>query len=352
MGSKKQSGVKMSDIAHASGVSLAAVSLVMNNKPGVSDETRARVTETARSLGYQPKQTANANSINALKSVGLMIRAEPHDVDKGESNVFYSHIIAGIETACRERNVSLLLTSILVDERNYPLEIPRMLSQERAGGYILVGIHVNSSLDRALQETSAPIVLVDAYADAHPHDAVLTANSEATYQSVRYLLEQGHCNVAFVGAQDGAYPSFEERRQAYRKCMHDHGIPHILFADSSDHHQSIKDAVRQLLQTHPEITALVGVNDDAAIGAMHAVLEMGLRIPEDVSVIGFDDIIWAERVNPPLTTMQIDKTNMGYLAIELLRFRAEKPNANPVTILLHPKLIERNSVRPNRVGNH
>jgi LacI family transcriptional regulator len=83
---------------------------------------------------------------------------------------------------------------------------------------------------------------------------------------------------------------------------------------------------------------------------MHAALEMGLRIPEDISVIGFDDIIWAERVNPPLTTMQIDKTNMGYLAIELLRFRAEKPNANPVTILLHPKLIERKSVRPHREG--
>jgi DNA-binding LacI/PurR family transcriptional regulator len=340
----KQSGVKMSDIAQASGVSTAAVSLVINNKPGVSEETRQRIMEIARSLGYKQKST-NTNDGNPLRSVGLMIRAEMNDIDKGQSNVFYSHIIAGIEIACRERNLPLLLTSILVDENNYPVEIPQMLSQDNAGGYILVGIHVNAPLDQCLHEIGAPVVLVDAYTDGHPHDAVLTANGNATYQSVRYLLDQGHRHIGFVGAQEGAYPSFEERRQAYRKCMQDYGLTQIRFADSSDQHQSTKEAARQLLLNHPELTALVGVNDDAAIGAMHAALEMGLHIPNDISVVGFDDIIWAERMSPPLTTMQIDKINMGYLAIELLRFRAEKPNAHPVTVLLHPKLIERNSVR-------
>jgi DNA-binding LacI/PurR family transcriptional regulator len=188
-------------------------------------------------------------------------------------------------------------------------------------------------------------VLVDAYSNVHPYDTVLTANREAAYISVKHLLEKGHRKIGFVGGWDGSYPSFEERRRGYRECLLDHGITETFFADTTMHHEDVLIATHKLLSAHQGITALVGVNDDTAIGAINALLDLGLRVPKDISVVGFDDILAAGTMNPPLTTMQIDKTSMGHLAVELLAFRKQKPSANPVTILIRPVLIERNSVR-------
>jgi DNA-binding LacI/PurR family transcriptional regulator len=342
---KQSNEIRLSDIARSCGVSLATVSLVLNNKPGVSDVTRTMVLDIANSLGYKPKQAKTNKEHHPLQSIGLIIRAEPNDADKGKSNVFYSHVIAGIENACRENHISLLLTSMLVDENNYPVEIPRLLLEDRIDGYLLLGIHLNSFLNNALQDARAPAILVDAYSNFHPYDSVLTANNEGVYKSVEHLLSNGHRKVGFIGGWKGSFPSFEERRMGYCACLADHGITDRFFADTTSRREDILQAVHKLLSDHPEITALVGVNDDTAIGAMNVLLDLGLRVPEDISVIGFDDILAAGTMNPPLTTMQIDKTSMGHLAVELLAFRKQKPDANPVMVSLRPILIERNSVK-------
>jgi len=342
---KQTNDVRLSDIARTSGVSLATVSLVLNNKPGVSNATRTMVLGIANDLGYKPRQGRTIKTHRHLKSIGLIIRAEPNDLDKGKSNVFYSHIMSGIENACREKRITLLLTSVLVDENNVPVEIPHMLVENRADGYLLMGIHLNSMLDSALQESRTPVVLVDAYPSAYLYDSVLTANQKGAYSSVEYLLQKGHRKIGFVGGWDGSYPSFEERREGYRKCLIDNGIQETFFFDTTSRREDICQAVSQMLSDYPEITALVAVNDDTAIGAINALLERKIKVPDDISVIGFDDILSAGSMNPPLTTMHIDKFNMGHLAVELLAFRKQKPSANPVTILICPTLIERSSVR-------
>ncbi|MEN4099900.1 MAG: LacI family DNA-binding transcriptional regulator [Anaerolineaceae bacterium] len=346
---KQLNDVKLNDIARSSGVSLSTVSLVLNNKPGVSETTRTLVMNTAASLGYKPRLAKSFNGQNRLRSLGLIMRAEPDDCEKGKSNEFYSHIISGIENACREKHITLLLTSVLVESHyNYPVEIPRLLEENRADGYLLVGIHVNQLMDMALQESNLATVLVDAYPNLHPYDSVLTANKEGCYNSIKYLIERGHRKIGFIGGWDGAYPSFEERRAGYRQCLADHHIADCYFANTTTRRADVLRATHELMSTHRDLTALVGVNDDVAIGAINALLEMGLRVPDDISVIGFDDILAAVTMNPPLTTMMIDKTNMGYLAVELLAFRKHKPEANPVAISIHPRLLERNTVK-NRV---
>jgi DNA-binding LacI/PurR family transcriptional regulator len=340
----KQNGVKLIDIARSSGVSLATVSLVLNKKPGVSEATRTLVLDTASNLGYKPKPTKIGRQRD-LQSLGLIIRAEPNDADKGRSNVFYSHVIAGIENTCREKHITLLLTSILVDENNIPVELPRLLMDNRAEGYLLVGIEVNTFLDNALQDSGVPAVLVDAYSNLHPYNSVITANQEGTYNSVKYLLDRGHRKIGFIGGWDGSFPSFQDRRNGYQKCLADNGSPEVFFADTTTQREDIYKATYKLLSENREITALVGVNDDTAITAINVLLELGYRVPDDISVIGFDDILSAETMNPPLTTMRIDKTSMGQLAVELLSFQKQKPDSNPVSIWIHPVLVERNSVR-------
>lgn len=343
---KQPNDVKLNDIARSSGVSLSTVSLALNNKPGVSEATRIMVLNIANSLGYKPRQVKPFNGRHHLRSIGLIIRAEPDDAEKGKSNVFYSHVIAGIENACREKHITLMLTSVLVDKyNNFPVEIPHLLEDNHADGYLMVGIHLNQLLDSALQESNPPIVLVDAYPNAHPYDSVLTANKEGSYNSVKYLLDRGHRKIGYIGGWDGAYPSFEERRAGYRACLADHSITDCYFANTTTRREDVLRATHELLSTHRDLTALVGVNDDTAINAINALLDLGLRVPDHISVIGFDDILAAETMNPPLTTMMIDKTNTGYLAVELLTFRKQKPDANPVMISIRPRLIERSSVR-------
>jgi LacI family transcriptional regulator len=341
----KQCGVKLIDIARSSGVSVATVSLVLNNKPGVSEATRSMVLDTANTLGYTPKQAKSGKVRQDLQSLGLIIRAEPNDTDKGRSNVFYSPIISGIENACRDKHITLMLTSVLVDNCNMPVELPRLLLENQAEGYLLVGIQINTFLDNALQNIPAPAILVDGYSNYHPYNSINTANFEGAYASVEYLIKRGHRNIGFVGGWDGYYPSFHERREGYRRCLADNGMTNLHYADSTTIREDIFKATQALITANKEITALIGVNDVVAINAINALLDLGVRVPEDVSVIGFDDIVAAETMNPPLTTMQIDKTSMGQLAVELLTFQKQKPETNPVSIWLHPVLIERNSVR-------
>jgi LacI family transcriptional regulator len=140
-------------------------------------------------------------------------------------------------------------------------------------------------------------------------------------------------------------PGVEERRRGYMQALLDHGLAEQYFADSHLTREEAADSVARLLRDHPQVTALFCCNDEIAIGAMQAARAIGRRLPEDVSIIGFDDIILAEHVTPALTTMHVDKISMGRLAVQLLGSRAEFPDAACVTATLRPTLVERRSVR-------
>lgn len=341
----QRSRVKMADIAHESGVSLSTVSLVLSDKPGIPTETRGRVINVARALGYQFKNHVISRSTVNLRTVGLILKSQMGEVP--QQNEFYSHVLAGIEAACRQQHLNLLFSTLSVDADNFPVENLHSLWHEAADGLLLVGAFVDESLNHIIGERPCPVVLVDAYSQTPLYDAVLSDNFNGAYRAAEYLIACGHTRIGFVGAHEHAYPSFLERRRGYLQALHDHGIPTPYFADVK--HTTVRSdgiaATINLLQLQPGLTALMGVNDIVAISAMHAALSMGKRIPQDLSIIGFDDILLAENVMPPLTTMQVDKIGMGRLAVNLLLNRAETPQACLVTAVLQPTLIKRMSVQ-------
>jgi LacI family transcriptional regulator len=157
------------------------------------------------------------------------------------------------------------------------------------------------------------------------------------------LIGIGHRRIALVGCHPNAYPSFEDRRRGYLHALSDHGILQPYFADSLSEHAITRQATIQLIREHPEITAIFGVNDDMAIAALNAVQSLGYRVPEDISIIGYDDIALATHVMPALTTVQVDKLQMGRIAVQLLNNRVEYPEAGRMTTVLHTQLIERES---------
>lgn len=348
MPNSRKRRVKLVDIAQSSGVSLTAVSLALNDKPGVSHETRERVMEAARTLGYQFRSTNVPAPAKAVRTIGLLVKSS--DEDQPIANHFYSYIITGVEAACRQMEIDLLYANLPVDVNNVPVEISPLMEKGDVDGLIIAGASIDEHTSRILDSHSYPVVLVDSYSHLHVYSSVLTDNVHGAYQATDYLIRKGHRHIGFVGGTDLAYPSFRERRSGYEKALHNANIGRRYMADCSTNRSEVAAAALELYKQHPEITAILGVNDDAAITSMYALLEIGVQVPQQVSVIGFDDIYLAQSVMPSLTTMRIYKQSMGRLAVQLLLNQASQPDAGIVTSLVHPTLVERNSVAPPYTG--
>ena len=275
-----------------------------------------------------------------LHSLGLLIKADAGRAPT--TNPFYAHVLAGIEDACRVKHVNLLYATLPVDANNRATAAPRLLNSDTVDGLLLVGAFLDAPLYRLLGEGRLPLVLVDAYTTIEGYDTVLSDNMLGAVTAVNYLLAHGHCNIGMIGGGEDAYPSLRERRQGYRHALRAAGVAVDYLADCTLNES--EEAARQLLQANPQITALFACNDHAALRTACAAQSLGLRIPQDLSLVGFDDIDFAAHLEPALTTMHVDKIAMGRLAVQQLEARIAFPTNDQVTTLLRPRLIERNSV--------
>lgn len=336
----------LADVAKKSKVSVSTVSLVLRAKPGIPDATRRRVVAAANALGYAAKHRPALPQLqppaNKLANLGLILKAD-HDLPP-QANPFYSHVVAGIEEMCRRNHIRLMLATMPMDADNVPVELPRLIKEEQLDGLLLVGVLVSEALHELLRARQVPVVLVDAYAAWNAYDAVLSDNGRGAYQAVSYLVKQGHKQIALVGTHPHAHPGFLQRRVGYERALADHGITSMFFADSTREPADVERATRTLLEKNLRVTALFGANDEIALRAMATAQALGRRMPQDLSVIGFDNIAHASSAMPPLTTMHVDKVGMGRLAVQLLADRVQFPDSEKITTLLQPRLIERGSV--------
>jgi LacI family transcriptional regulator len=335
--------VTLAEIAKKSRLSLSTVSLALRDKPGISADTRRQVRDTAVALGYRPRQISSGHThrpnAGKLQNLGLVVKTEPELTP--QANPFYSLVLAGIEDACRRRNTNLLYATLPVDENNRPTDIPRLLLDGQVDGVLLVGAYVDEMVARALGEQARPIVLVDAYAALEQYDAVLSDNCGGAYEAVRALAARGHTHIGVVGGGAAAYPSLRERREGYLKALCESGLPRTYLADCRA--GETDEAVAALLQQHPQITALFACNDHMAIRAMRAAEALGRNVPDSLAVMGFDDIDHAQHISPTLSTMHVDKVGMGRIAVQMLANRVQFPEAERVTTVLRPRLVERES---------
>ncbi|MCE1252485.1 MAG: LacI family transcriptional regulator [Anaerolineae bacterium] len=337
--------ITINDIAEACGVSIATVSLVLNNRPGTSQKTRTRVIEAATSMGYFIRPATISNRCGRLSRLGLLSKAELSTTP--QANPFYSKVIFGIEEACRRSGISLLFSMLPVDENNYPLEYPALLNGEDIDGLLMLGTFVDKTVLSVGGNRQVPVVLVDSYSDTQTFDTVVSDNFRAAYQAVDYLIKKGHHHIAIAGGKANAYPSLKDRRNGYLRALKENGIAEIYMADfnlNNENKDTGYEAVVNLLGNHAQITALFCVNDDAATTALRAAKALGRRVPEDLSIIGYDDTYLATSASPMLTTMHVDTVGMGRAAVQLLAFRLDNPEAARLTLTIHPYLVERDSV--------
>ena len=334
---------KLQDVADLADVSIGTASRVLNNKPNVLPDTRARVLNAASRLGYQAQGRNPAQTAQALSTIGVLATLIPDEY--ALSNPFYGSVIDGVDRECREQNLKLMYAGIRAVDHDDPAHWPPMLHDPDVHGLLVMGHVPEHVICNISQRTRKPLVLVDAHAPAGMYDMVLPDNIRTGYDATRYLIEQGHRHIGLIGSHTQTLPSFVARRTGYLQALRAYGIDNVYIEDSAHTDEHTYEASLRLLRRAPQITAILAVFDFAANSAIRAARHLGLTVPGDVSVMGIDDVAAARSMVPPLTTMFIDKQLMGMLGVRQLLDRVQNPDRVVLTVLVRTRLVERESVR-------
>lgn len=332
---------KLQDVADLAGVSIGTASRVLNNKPNVLPETRARVLSAAEQLAYYRKRGSASEEPTIQATIAVLSGLIPGEY--AVSNSFYGNVITGIDMECRERQIKLVYATFSRTVYSTPALWPLPLYDPDIDGLILTGGMPDQVIDQVHDQTGKPIVLVDAYASGY--DMILADNVMGGYYAVRHLIGQGHRHIGLIGTQPGAFPSFVQRREGYLRALADYGISETYIGESSHLMDATYEATQVLLRRHPQVTAIFFCLDFVANSVIQAVHDLGLDVPGDVSIIGFDDLPLAAQTVPPLTTMHVDIPLMGIIGVRQLLERMHDPERVTARILLRPQLVIRDSVR-------
>jgi LacI family transcriptional regulator len=322
--------VRQQDIAEHLGLSVSTVSLALRDAAQVAEETRLRVRDAATQLGYtyRPRQLTRTD----ITQMAFIARLDP-------SNVFYGAVLTGAERACRNLNIALHYTRL--DDSS--ARIPSHYSDAEA---LLVVGTIDEPTVLRLKDLGRPMVLLDNNLPQVGLDRVLTENFGSLYQVVIRLVRWGHSRIAFMSGPDD-HPSFHDRLLGYRAAITDLALQPIEIRCSSTQHGTSKQAIADWMAARgePGFSALIVFHDLAAIEAIHELQDHGLRVPEDIAVVGFDDIDLARVVRPALTTCRVHRELLGALGVRRLIERAADPNAPALALTLDTVFVERASAR-------
>jgi len=341
-----QNTVKLQDVADLAGVSIGTASQALNNRPMVAPATRSRVIDAANSLGYPLKSTPDLKPSADIGVIGMLTK---HDYGNApEVSPFYSHIQAGIESECRKYGINLMFANVEVDESNHPLVWPTMINEAHIDGLLLAGAFIEDTIGFLRRKLHIPIVLVDSYAPNLPFDSVLIDNGPGIVLVINHLLELGHRNIGLIGTHPNSPPSLLERRERFIQYMKENNLSTFYIEDSQVAQKSGYEAAQTWMARAPEVTAIIAGADLVAFGVIQGLIETGIRVPDDVSVVGFDNIDSAAFITPGLTTVHVHKTWMGAISVRQLLERALYPEQPKVTIAVSTELVIRDSASAPR----
>lgn len=337
--------ITMRDVAKEADVALSTVSQVFNNKQNVSDVTRQRVLDTARRMGYS-KRNVNTLGNSTISTVGLLTRIEA-DGASMLTNPFFSEIIVSIERECRRNNLNLMYANIEVDENGRTRNMPPMLLGDVVDGVIVLGAFLQETITDIYHRAGQNIVLIDSYTPSEiAFDSILIDNRQGAACAVNHLIENGHRKIGLLGSHEDDYPSIIQRRESYIHTLARHGIHDLYIEESSLNYDVAYDATLRLMTKHPDITAIFTCNDQIAINSVIPALDsLGYSVPDDISIIGIDNIEAAQTHTPPLTTIHIDRELMGELGVQRIIEQADNPNRSPVKSIVATRLVERDTVK-------
>ncbi|MFI6045454.1 LacI family DNA-binding transcriptional regulator [Nocardia sp. NPDC051321] len=323
----------MEDVAERAGVSRALVSLVMRNSPKVSEHRRRAVLAAAKDLGYQPHIMARSLASRTSNIVGVMV-SDLH-------NAFFADVVEGMDSAAQESGLELILNTGRRSAARERTALESLLAFRPGGIILLSPILPAGAIRDAAQQ--APLVLVSRSSSVADVDTVNDDGEVGVGLAVDHLASLGHRRI--VHLDGGTAFSAAPRRKGYRTAMERHGLePMVVPSEHTD--AAGMAAVQKLLNLFSRNnfpTALVCGNDFNAVGAMSALEEAGLRVPDDVSIVGYDNTSLAALRHISLTTIDQPRVQMGRLAVEALVERLRADRTDPVRHRLQPSLVVRST---------
>jgi len=341
-------GVTLKDIAEKAGVSISTVSRVINDdqETPVNEETKERVWKYVKTLGYS-KSSKSSVSNKKTKEIGLIFNMAP-DI---YNHPYFSVILTAIENEIKAKGYDLAFS---LSERDIKKQSTRhQINSSDLAGIIVVSDFIEEELLNDLKDKFENLVFIDSYREDIYRDIILVEREKAGYDLTQYLIERGHQDIAFIGgsfAERESLDFFQEKRfLGFKKAMEDNNLKYKdeWVINGNWEKETAYFVTKKLLKSNELPTAIFAACDQMAIGIMRAVYEEGLSIPEDISIISYDNIEMAAYTNPPLTTMNIPKTTIGKLAVKRLIERIEGQDKDldiPIRFFVSTKLMERASV--------
>lgn len=334
--------VTLRHIAEAAGVSIGTVSLALNEGKGISPSTRQRVIDTARSLGYERLTRRTART---LQTVSILIERLP---TAPTSDPFNKTVLLGLEAAARRAGYRIALE--FIGPENHP-EIDHWNQETTAGFIILGGGDLSSDWVKAAADSHLPVVMLDHFIPGIDLPTVVPDNFAGAYSMTQYLIEMGHQRIGFIRGPS-KYWTLGERQAGYMLAVQRAGLassdPELIPPRISRGDEKGYGEMQHLLSMADPPTAVFAVSDKAAVGAYRAALDRGLTIPDDISIVGFDDIEIAQLLNPPLTTVQTPGETMGQVAFDRLLDLVDNNDQTaplPIKWTIPTRLVIRKSVR-------
>ncbi|MCR5255538.1 MAG: LacI family transcriptional regulator [Acetatifactor sp.] len=336
--------VTIRDIAEATGVSATTVSNVIHGKDNrVSAETIQKINEAIKELGYVPNMSARSLVSSSSRVIGFVNHVITRENTNFMEDPFHSAAIGAIEATLRENGYFLMLRTVENAE-----ELVTFLQRWNMDGLFFTGIFKDKFFD-SLAGLHIPVVLLDSYVHTSGFCNVGLEDFTGSYNATKHLIEKGHRQIGFASPniKDGGV--LQERFLGYKSALAEAGIPFekgIVFQQEMDLN-SCRQICNDIVE-HPELTGLVVSADIMAAGIMTGLKEKGKRIPDDISIVGFDDISLAQLVDPPLTTIHQDMNLKGRLAVDFMLQLLNGKTLDTTEITLSTRLVERSSVKDLR----
>lgn len=332
--------VTIREVAAEAGVSIATVSFVLNRHPGegISEKVRKRVLQVAKQLDYHPSAAAAGLARRSTRNLAIVFYKDAYTI----SNQFYSFVVQGIVRETIRRDYNLLFSFVDQTYRTYS-DLPKVVREKNAEGVIFLRL-VSPKMIAEVQKIGVRVLTVDEYPSITTANSLEIDGESGCRLATEHLLKLGHKRIVFMqGAKDR--PSIQRRLRGVKGALVDAGMtysPKRNAVDCEDLTFAAGYAKGRLIlagKTRP--TGIVCANDEVAAGVLRAARELGLSVPADVSIVGFDDITMSNYTDPPLTTVGLDKEQMGCRAVQRLIELIETKSDEVAHELMPVGLIER-----------
>lgn len=330
----KNKRVYQRDIAELAGVSISTVSRVLSNVGGISESVQERVYNAASELGYEKEEDANQlRNVMLLTTLPLAPSIDP----------FHADVLNGVEFACSEAGIQLSYATLNNRAASDEAILSR-IKQNPVDGLLLLSLDDTEFIEH-IRALNIPLVMINVDNPDATEDSFLPDNYQGARLATRHLIAHGHERILHI--TESKRRTIQHRTEAYRDTLIDAGIPfdpELIIRCEINAEETYRISKELIKSKSLDFSAVFCANDISAMGFMRAAQEAGLRIPQDISVVGFDDIASVAFLTPPLTTIRIEIGELASMAVQRLIDRAAEPDLTPIRVSLACRLITRRSV--------